>query len=220
MVKQYYDTYYTLDRSQWSILSVESGFGHEKEVSLGSSLIGEQYVAFYYTGRPDIVAMDRDNRIFPVDHKTTDAIRSGLDAKFKPHTETAGYIYAIQSILGKPVDRCVINVCGREIPAEPRDKSKEANPRFKRIHPFYAPEELDEWNHNAWKKCKAIASLVLSDEATWPMLETQCFQYNAPCEFHDVDRVPFSARETVIRADYVTKDPWVPYKKVKDAVAG
>ena len=35
MAKQYYDTYYELDRRTWHVVSVEQGFGHTKEVFLG-----------------------------------------------------------------------------------------------------------------------------------------------------------------------------------------
>ena len=242
MAKQYYDTYYEQDRQQWKILSVESGFGHEREVRLGTviicdapklaleevgvasynlaigynSLLNSTEVAVYYTGRPDLIVLDSEGRIFPIDHKSTDEIRNGVDNQYKPHSETAGYIYSIATILNKPVDRCVINMCAREIPAAPRDKSKEPKPRFKRVHPFYTEAELQEWARNALAKCEEIARLAITTQdmpQTWQMRETQCFQWGQPCEYHQVDRVTPASRDTVFKANFVTADEWAPYKK-------
>jgi len=209
MVKQYYDNYYELDRRAWKIISVESGFGHEKEVKLGGFANDFCDVDFYYLGRPDLVVEDQNNHIFPVDHKTTDRIKSGMDDRFKPHSETAGYIYAIQSILGRTegIDRCVINSCAREIPAKSEDS------RFKRIHPFYSQDELLEWKQSAWEKCRGIFERCFYHEKEWPMHESQCFQFNMPCEYHQIDKVRPAARETVIQANFVISDPWSPYKK-------
>lgn len=223
MVKQYYDQFYEKDRRDWRIISVEGGFGHEKEVKLGSFyLFHDIYVTVYYTGRPDLVVMDSQDRIFPVDHKSTDKIKSNLENLYKPHSETAGYIYTIQTILEKPCDRCIINVAAREVPAKDRETG-EIKPRYKRIHPFYSPEELKEWRHNAFLKCEEIAKLALlmpTMPEEWGMRETQCFQFGRNCDFHEVDRVKPESREMVLDSNFVLSDPWRPYEKRKEEQAG
>ena len=173
-------------------------------------------VKVYYTGRPDLVVADNDNRFFPIDHKTTDEIRYGVDERYKPHAETAGYIFSIQEMLGKPVDRCVINLCAREIPSEPRDKTKEPKPRFKRVMPSYSQTELSEWRLNSLNKCEQIVNLVLFGDY-WPQMDTQCFVFNNACEYHDIDKVKPESREMVIKADYLQG---APLEAVREAKGG
>lgn len=218
LASQYYQQYYTLDRENWTVLATEAGFGDNKEVSLGGTTITEGVVKFFYTGRPDLVVMDTEGRVFPVDHKTTDRIDSHLMSEYKPHSETAGYIYAIEKILAsllkdKIIDRCVINVSAREVPTQkPRDGGTPA-PRFKRIYPMYSQDEIEEWETNTYQKYHEITKLIFGG-GRFRWNETQCHNYSG-CEFLRIHSVTPSSRETIIGADYVVSAPWKPYEASK-----
>jgi GR25 family glycosyltransferase involved in LPS biosynthesis len=213
MITSYYDIRAEQDKRTWKIIATESGFGMKDEVWVG----GTDKVDVYYVGKPDLVVLDENKRLVPVDHKTTAKIEPDFDAKWKPHAQTVGYIYAVGLLaksLGFPnsvVDRCIINGAARE---EPTDKPKNGGakrPRFKRAYPNYTWEEIEEWRREVIVKAERLRECI--NTGVWPMRESSChFNYGRPCEYRAIDSITPGARNVQIQASYTQSPPWVAYE--------
>ncbi len=214
MASEYYDRVGDIDNRNLRIVSSEAGFGLRGEMIL----FEDNEIIIHYVGKPDLTVFDTASKVLaPMDHKTVDRVRSDLQRKYKPHGQTCGYIWALGKLakdLGydTPVDRCIINVCGRLAPAEnPRDGKKK--PRFTRVYPTYSPDEVEEWRLGVVNKVRAIRRAILSDE--WYMNDKICHLYGG-CDFRLVDAVAPANRYIVLGADFVKVEPWIPYKVEDD----
>lgn len=210
MAGRYFDTYALQDYNNWSIIGVEEGFGLKGEVVIHE----DDQIIVYYTGKPDLVVFSKhEDQLMPLDHKTVDKVEYNVQRKYKPHSQTVGYIYAV-GILAKelgiqrPVSRCIINVCSRN---EPSDKPRDGKikPRFTRVFPSYSVEEIEEWKQSIALKTKRLYECLLKDEWVWR--ESACHLY-AGCDFRGIDSLAPGSREIAIKADYVQVDPWIPYE--------
>jgi len=208
MVSQYYTAQADTDQQGWKIIATEAGFGRKKEV-----LVGENHqVVVYLIGVPDLIIFAQ-NRLMPVDHKTRDRIDYDVQSRWKPHSQTAGYIYAT-NILAKElgydvvVDRCIINVAARLEPTDkPRDGVKK--PRFTRAYPNYSQEELAEWRQQKMEQATRLRYCIESDMFT--RNEYTCHLYSG-CAYRPVCSVKPSSRSVVIKANYEVVKAWVPYE--------
>lgn len=204
MIVRYHDCYFEHDSRHWKILAAEKGFGLRGEVLLGEN----KDVVVYYVGKPDLTIYEQANNVLaPLDHKTNDYIPWDVQVKYKPHAQTAGYIFAIQKIardLGydQIVDRCIINVCGRI-------ESKEGKARFTRVYPGYAPDELEEWRRMLIEKATRLRQCIEHDEWIWK--ESSCHLYGG-CEYRGIDAVPPQTRGIIIESSYQVVPPWSPYE--------
>jgi hypothetical protein len=216
MATDYFNTYAAQDTQDWKILGVEAGFGLRGEVVLYE----DKDLVIFWIGKPDLVVYEpATDQLFPVDHKTKDRIFSDLNTKFKPHSQTAGYIWSINVIspsLGitrKPTDRCVINAAGRSKPAA-KPKDGIVKPRFKRIYPNYSEAELLEWRDKTVGAVRRMKWCLENDTFNWGA-ELACHMFSG-CEYRRVDSCPPDARQYVEQADLVHIDPWIPYTVDED----
>lgn len=216
MTSRYYETTFQHDVYNWRIIAVEYGFGLRHEVLVGEN----DQVVVYYMGKPDLVVLSKgDDQLMPVDHKTTDYIKGDTQKKYKPHPQTVGYIYAVNTLaktLGierKLCDRCCINVGARN---EPTDKPRDGGPpkpRFTRVYPCYNPQEVEEWRQALVAKASAMRSAIEGE--FFFRNESACHLY-AGCEFRGICAVPLASRNIIIKANYDEAEPWVPYSISSD----
>lgn len=212
MATQYYDGQGKLDFNGWKIVGAEKGFGQRGEVLLYE----DSDIVVYYMGKPDLVVIDNCGRgeLQPVEHKTIHRIPKNIQVKYKPHPQIMGYVYSLDSIaksLGydKRVDRCIVNVAARALPAEkPRDGVKK--PRFVRVFPHYSESELLEWRDNTVKKVRLLHKSLINDSWVWNEGPNTCHLYGG-CEYRGIDARPAGMREMVMKSDYITIEPWTPY---------
>jgi hypothetical protein len=209
MASEYYNRYAELDAKNWKIIGAEAGFGLKDEVLVGENAS----VIVYWTGRPDLYLLDLpSNRIQPLDHKTTDYVKSNVSKQYKPHQQVCGYVYvgnvlSRQLGLDTTVDRCIINVAGRNRPSEkPRDGI--IKPRFVRVYPNYSIEELAEWQTDIVATVTRMRTAI--EDSTFIKHKNACHLYSG-CRFRGVCSVTPSQRESIIRADYEVAEPWAPY---------
>lgn len=215
MLLDYYNSQYLIDKGIWKIISVEEGFGLNKEVLLGET----RSVVVYWIGKPDLVVLE-NGRLTPVDHKTVDRIGGNTTSFYKPSTQMPGYVHATEVIakslgLDARVDRCIVNICSRRKPSDnPRGGKKKA-PRFIRAYPNFSKDEINEWRKDVIAKCERIATCIRTN--TWTWAETQCHNmYRRDCDFVKIDSSTSMARDTILQVDFVTGIPWKPYKTEED----
>ena len=209
MAMSYYDTQGRADAQQWRIVEAEAGFGQRGEVLLHE----DKDIICYYTGKPDLIAFTNGGKdLMPIEHKTIHRVVNGIQNKYKPFSQVAGYIYSVNTIaksLGydKPVDRAIVNITGRAMPAEkPRDGVKKS--RFTRVFPTYTVDELEEWKQNVVAKTKRLHYSLINNEWIWK--ESECHLY-AGCEYRGIDSRPPGVRPLVVASDYVQVEAWTPY---------
>lgn len=216
MLQEYYDSQYLIDTQNWKIIGVEQGFGLKKEVFLGET----RSSVVYWIGKPDLVVVENNSRLTPVDHKTVSRIDGMTTARYKPSTQMPGYAYACE-ILAKQigldvrVDRVIINICSRTKPTDKPRGGGSKKPRFIRAYPNFTREEIAEWKRQVIMKCDRLAHCLKTNEWAWS--ETTCHSmYMRPCEFLKMHSITPSARDTVLQADFMESVPWKPYEPTKE----
>jgi len=209
MISQYFTAQADIDRQSWRIIATEAGFGRKRECLIGEN----DKVVVYLIGVPDLIILTQE-RLMPVDHKTKDKIDRDIQGQFKPHRQTAGYIYSTNLIakdLGydRVVDRCVINVAARSEPTDkPRDGIK--RPRFTRVYPSYSQEELKEWQADNIADATRMREAIETDH--FRHNDQACHKYNRNCAYRPICSVKPSSRLVVIKANYEVAKAWVPYE--------
>jgi hypothetical protein len=211
MTTDYWYKFAEQDFKNWKIIGTEVGFGMKDEVMI----VEDNEVVVNYVGKPDLVIFEHAiGKLKVVDHKTTDYIKGDSLIKWKPHSQTAGYVVVAQYLAqheGYPTsaltDSCIINMASRNAPSD-KPKDGVVKPRFIRATPNYSPAELEEWRRGILAKCKEIKRSIVNDE--WIRRENSCHIYGG-CQFRGVCSVPPASRDIVLRADFVKSDPWVPY---------
>jgi PD-(D/E)XK nuclease superfamily len=215
MLSQYYETHLQHDAQRWKIIAAEAGFGLKNEVVVGSN----DRVTVYWVGKPDLMAVE-GGHMMPIDHKTVASIDSQIGLKYKPNPQFPGYVFAAEVLakqlgLDVVVDRCVINICARAIPAKPRDKSQPERPRFRRVLLGYSPAEINEWRSQILAKVTRMREAIESGIYLWN--ENACHNmYFRPCEYRSLCSVPQGTRQTIIDGNYTKIERWIPYQAEED----
>jgi hypothetical protein len=220
MALEYYKAFALAHFTQWQIIGAELGFGWKDELPLGE----DDKVVVYYGGKPDLVLLDKSqNMILPLDFKTKDSVPGNVSVMFKPHPQTAGYIFAVTQMLKhvqsaasttvKPPTKCVIMMCARFRPTEkPRDGV--IKPRFVPVYPNYTADEIEEWRQSVMEKCRRLRDSI--ERQVWTPRESACHLFYNGCQFRRVCSVPQNVREATLRSDFVKVDPWHPYDPEED----
>ena len=216
MALEYYEQFAKHHFTQWQIVGPELGFGWKDELKLGE----DDRVVVYYGGKPDLTIIDRStNMLIPLDFKTKDSVPSNASVMYKPHPQTAGYIFADTELINqinrenpvnavRPPDKCIIMVCARFRPSD-KPRSGVRAPRFAPVYPTYSAAEIEEWRMSVMEKCRRLRDSI--ERGYFPPRESACHLYHNGCMFRRVCSTPPNARDMILKADYVKIDPWVPY---------
>jgi hypothetical protein len=216
MAMEYHLAFGAQHFNDWQVLGPEMGFGWNEEVLLGE----DDRVVVYYGGKPDLTVLVRSqNMIIPLDFKTKDYVPSDSQLQYKPHPQTAGYIYSIAHLMRTasanevskfpdtfPPTKCIIFVCARFKAEKPRNGAK---PRFVPVFVQYSDAELEEWRLSVIEKCRRLRDNLERDY--FPPRESQCHVYTGGCPFRRVCSAPPNVRLAILNADFVKMQPWIPY---------
>lgn len=214
MMNQYYETYIQQDARNWKIVAAEAGFGLK-----GECLVGENsQVVVHWVGKPDLTVIE-SRRLCPLDHKSIDRIDGDVHAKYKPHPQTAGYVFATEHIaksagIDVTVDRCIINVCSRTEPSDkPRDGKKK--PRFVRVIVGYSRDEIVEWCKQTVAKVTHLRRAIESGVFLWN--ENMCSNmYYRACPYRGVCAAPPKSRPIILAGNFDFTGRWIPYTPEED----
>ena len=226
MATEYYEAFAKQHFTQWGIVGAELGFGWKDELPLGE----DDKVVVYYGGKPDLVIWDKaQNMIMPLDFKTKDSVPANAALKYKPHPQTAGYIFAVRKMLeqlvvagevptaqvGSPKapTKCVIMVCARFRPTD-KPRSGVRAPRFLPVYPNYDASEIEEWRQSVMEKCRRLRDSI--ERQVWTPRESACHLFYHGCAFRRVCSLPENVREMALKADFIKVDPWTPYVPEED----
>jgi len=208
MLSDYWNVHGERDAQHWRIIAMELGFGYGNEVPVHE----DHDVVIYWCGRPDLVVYENNTDVLLcIDHKSKTYMKSNFIDCWKPHPQTAGYVYALGVLcksLGydREVDRCMISGAGQFVAERPR----KVIPRFLRPRPHYNPEEISEWRIQTSLKAQALWQAVRT--GTYIPHESSCHIY-AGCMYRNICNKPPSTRSIILNADFVKIEPWAPYVK-------
>jgi hypothetical protein len=210
MAQEYYENRACADARHWQIIATETAFGVLDDLIIGE----DSKVIVAYQGRPDIVALDSQGRLMPLDHKTKDYPDLGsLIYEYKPHPQTAGYVYCLNKLVqslgieNRTVDRCLVIVAGRFKPATPRNKNAPQKPRFVEVPVQYSQAELNEWRNEVVAKAHRLRDAI--ERNYFLRNESSChWQYGSSCEFRPVCSQPPGVRDMILNRDYEILRPW------------
>jgi hypothetical protein len=160
--------------------------------------------------------------VMPLDFKTKDAVPSNASVQYKPHPQTAGYIYAVSKMLEeayklgstesnnppKAPTKCIIMVCARFRPTD-KPRSGVRAPRFLPVYPNYSDAEIEEWRRSVMEKCRRLRESI--ERNYFPPRESACHLFYHGCMFRRACSVPPNVREATLRSDFVKIAPWIPY---------
>jgi hypothetical protein len=215
MVTDYWRYYGELDTRDWTIISTELAFGLDGKVPIGE----DNDCVVYWCGKPDLVVFERSiDNLSPVDHKSTNYLKSNWITKWKPHSQLCGYIVALNKMsqsLGftrHRVDRAIVNGASQMVVQNPRKNPDRPRPRFLRPRPDWNPDELARWQANAFNRAKRLLRSYLT--GVWEWNEPFACHVYAGCSYRPICCQPPGYSTTVAkRSDYVAIDPWVPYQR-------
>lgn len=208
MIAEYGHRQLPIDYKTWKIIAAEASFGRNREVMIGET----NRVVLYWMGQPDLFVIFND-RIMPVDHKSLAKIDSFTQRKYKPHVQIPGYIIAGQVLLKSlgyslPCDRAIINAVAR-IDTTTKDGEDIKKPRFKRFTISYTEAELEEWKRLRLRQAELLRESF--ESGLWLRNENSCsYMWGKSCAYQNIDEKDPGAREVVIKADYLIKEPWIP----------
>lgn len=231
MALEYYNAFAKQHFVSWKIIGAELGFGWKDELPLGE----DDRVVVYYGGKPDLVILDTSqNMIMPLDFKTKDHVPGNASVMFKPHPQTAGYIFAVTQLLKqlsqqvpekpeggvsinfampKSPTKCVIMMCARFRPTE-KPRSGIRQPRFLPIYPQYTADEIEEWRRSVMEKCRRLRDSI--ERSYFPPRESACHLFYHGCMFRRVCSMPANARSMGLASDFIKVAPWTPYEVEED----
>jgi hypothetical protein len=224
MASEYYEAFAKHHYTQWQVIGAELGFGWRDELPLGE----DDKVVVYYGGKPDLVIVDRSqNMVMPLDFKTKDSVPGNASVMYKPHPQTAGYIFAVSKMLEdcyrlgsteinnppKAPTKCIIMICARFRPTD-KPRSGIRSPRFMPVYPMYTADEIEEWRRSVIEKCRRLRDSI--ERGYFPPRESACHLFYHGCQFRRVCSQPAATRDMILRSDFVKIEPWSPYRVEED----
>lgn len=224
MAMEYYEAFAKQHFAQWTIVGAELGFGWRDEMPLGE----DDKVVVYYGGKPDLVIWEKSqNMVMPLDFKTKDSVPGNAALKYKPHPQTAGYIFAVTQMMNtiklarpetqptapKSPTKCVIMVCARFRPTD-KPRSGVRAPRFLPIYPNYDASEIEEWRASVMEKCRRLRDSI--ERGVWTPRESACHLFYHGCAFRRVCSSAANTRDFILKADFIKQEPWHPYTPEED----
>lgn len=163
---------------------------------------GEGEVAFEYLGRIDrIVKSHANDKVLPSDFKTTSRFGDLFDSQFKLSVAQTGYMVAVESILGVPVDSSLIDAIRVTTRISPEES-------FMRFETYRTPEEKDEWHQEVWDAWERVKRY--RESGFWPKAAPfACNAYMRRCEYWGLCTSGEAVRRTLIETAFM-EQPWNP----------
>lgn len=163
----------------------------EVEVVKGEVLYEDDEVRILWKAKLD-AAVDTNQGIFPVDHKTMKQRRDSL---------TLNNQFIGQCLMMK-TRQIIINKIGFQKTLKPHEK-------FTRPVLSYTADHLMEWQSEILPYYAKLM-LMYSESGYWPPNYTHCENKYGVCNFADVCRANPNMREMELRNSFVVGKPWDP----------
>lgn len=157
-----------------------------------------------YTGKLDIGATNGDpNEIFVVDHKTSSMGGATFFDDFELSQQTHGYQWAMQKILGRPVQGFILNALLIRKPTRTGTGME-----FDRKSYCYSQESILEWEQDMLQSVESYVNSLVHD--TFPKYTAWCMGKYGKCQYHDVCTLPSAQRRFMLHSDFFTNVTWSP----------
>ena len=218
-----YAMHFSAENERLRVIGTEIGFGHKKEVYLGSVTLFYddyrpcteimKYLDCYLSGRIDLL-VDTGDSICPLDHKTRGSFYPDPVLEYETDEGPTGYLYAVkqmtqaiipQGMMNRNTNKIIMNFISKSIPSE-------SKPRFKRSTVYKTDEQLESYRLRMLSTQESIfrdlvrfsSSLAVSRDTS------KCQQWHRhECSFFAIHRQNSSANEELIRiSNYDRREIW------------
>ena len=175
-------------------------------------------IPVFYTGRIDLPVVI-DGNIYVMDHKNMSQLGDMFWNEQRMTSQQRGYVWAFQTLTGKPVHGYMINaIRTKEPPQYVSENTKKGkytpeswwDESFQRQRFLIKPFELEEWKNN---------TIDLVEEFFWhysrgcmPMKTKWCSSYGK-CPYFDVCLLDSRDRGQMLASGLFTDNTWSPLNK-------
>lgn len=210
------------DNDKFEIIATEMAFGRDREVPIldwritghDSHIINKYDLDMYLVGRPDLV-ISNGQRIGPLDFKTAGRFTGREQNMYKPYDELAGYVYAIDYILGNKYKSrgfsCDIAfvVCVLKSSSEKIEKKSLSFPVS------YTRSELEEYRLRQISTFNRIYELLVLGEI--PQWNTQLCNndFYHDCQYKPLHNISLRDRQLIINGNFIKTERWNPTTRIK-----
>lgn len=156
----------------------------------------------FWTGRIDAILHD-SNALWVLDHKTSSIGGEQYYEDFKLSSQTVGYTWAAQKLLGEAVAGLILNAVIIRKPT----KTGIAH-EFNRQTYFYSQDRITEWEDNV----KAMVSDFVANlvRGFFPQHTKWCMSKYGKCPYHENCSLPREARAADLSSDLYRNVTWNP----------
>lgn len=157
----------------------------------------------FWTGRQDKAVTYQDRSLWGYDYKTTSMLGPSYFKQFSNDQGQIGYCWALQKLLGKPVQGFLIDAIKSDI-AKKSDQ-------FARHKEFLEPDRIVEWEYNTI----TLIGDLLQDYARgyFPMETKWCVGKYGPCQYLNVCLITRANRSTMLASNMYRDVEWSPLKE-------
>ena len=207
---------FSAENERLRVIGTEIGFGHKKEVFLGSVGNPSLYGAIlncYLSGRIDLL-VDTGDSICPLDHKTRGSFYPDPSLEYLTDEGPTGYLFAVkamtsaiipQGMMKRNTNKIIMNFISKSIPSE-------GKPRFKRDTIYKTDEQLESYRLRMLSTQEEIFRNLVRFSSGLPVLRdtSKCQQWHRrECSFFHIHRQNSAENEELIRiANYEKREIW------------
>lgn len=213
------DEWRTLERAQRSLASYlasldedslpltplvkDGGFLAETsfEVPIGEVEFNHEFQGVFHKnlkviwkGRFDLIVEHRE-KLWVVDHKTTSFVGPSFFLDFENSSQTLGYTWAAEKILGRPVEGLLLNALVIRKPTKTG-----VGFELQRKYFPYCLDRVNEWAFNTLTLVSDFLSHL--KRGYFPMETKWCVGKYGPCQYLDVCTLAASQRETMLASNF------------------
>ena len=172
------------------------------------------HIKIVFTGKIDRVVR-KNGGLFLLDHKTTSMGGPTFFQEFYTSLQFKGYKWALEQIIGEPVQGVIINglVC------RPPLKSGDINFTFDRDTIYLDDTVIEEWQNSFMITVQEFFQYIFNQEGydtqeqSFPMRTNWCSAKYGLCEYYDVCQLPVLQRGGMIMGGLYEPHAWSPLEE-------
>ena len=191
------------------IVKYEQGLPWEPDETEGGTFLRNIHVVF--TGRIDAV-LTQGEALWVIDHKTSSRGGKEFQEAFFLSSQTRGYTWAAQQLLGTPVSGLIMNA----VVVRPLTKTGTGT-EFDRHTYHYTPDSLEEWRENMVATMTDFISCLV--RGFFPQSARSFKSPCAGCDYQDNYRLPRAQRTADLASDLFRDCTWNPIDLGEGGVA-
>jgi len=159
-------------------------------------------LTIFWAGKIDAF-MKEDHAIWVMDHKTSSIKGNTYYDNFELSSQTLGYTWAAEQILGRPVEGFLLNLIINRKPSK-SGTSRE----FDRRKYYYPKYRIEEWPTDTLSIIDDMIHRLM--QGVFPKSTAWCLGKFGKCQYHDVCCSPPDMRLNILHSPAFENNDWSP----------